>query len=226
MQIIHGENIVKSRDQLFDYIHSAKKDNSEIIRLEAKSISVADLETTLGASDLFDTKKLIVLEGLHSLPRSTKKNELISLLESEQIHSVVLWEKRTLTKTMLKKFPNATVSEHKISKPLFAWLETLGTSTATQKKLHMLHEAYDVDGPFFCFIMLIRQNRLLLQAKSGGVIAGPPFMKAKLQKQATYFSFDNLISLHKKLLQIDQEQKTSKNLLSLEQQLDLLTVSL
>lgn len=226
MQIIHGENTVKSRDQLFDVIQKAKNNDTEIIRLEAKSITLGELEETLGASDLFQTKKMIILEGLHSLPRSTKKNDLINLVSQPQIHSVVLWEKRTLTKTMLKKFPDATNTEHKISKPLFSWLDSLGTPQKVEKKLKLLHDAIQIDGEYFCFIMLIRQNRLLLLAKTGGKIPGPGFMQSKLKKQANSFSLEELAHLHKKLLDIDLQNKTSSNLLNLEQQLDLLTTTL
>lgn len=226
MIIIHGENTVASRSKLLEYIDQAKASEQEIVRVEAKALGEAELEELLGTSDLFGTEKTIIIEGLHSLPKSKKQKRLIELLANNQIHSLILWEKRALTKTMLKAFPNAKNFEFKVSKTLFTWLDMLGQKGSETKKLTVLHDAIKTDGEYFCFLMLIRQSRMLIQVKSGGKIAGAPFMIAKLKKQADQFTLESLRALHKKLLEIDQQQKTSTASLTLNQQLDLLTLTL
>lgn len=145
---------------------------------------------------------------------------------NSELHNIVLWEKRTLTKTMLKQFNNAENYEFKASKTLFAWLDLLGKKNTETKKLQLLHEAIDKDGEYFCFIMLIRQFRLLIQAKTGEKIGGAPFMITKLKKQAQQFSLEELLSTYKEILKMDYQQKTSKSLLSMNQWLDLLSIKL
>ena len=224
MLVLHGENIVASRKKLAEYIDTARSEQTDVVRLEAKRTSLADLESVLGAHDLFGTKKLIVIEELHSLPRSKKKDSLIDLLSGELTHECILWEKRKLTKTMLRKFSSATISEHTTSNALFAWLDTLGTKTPPEKKIALLREAAEKDGEYLCFIMLIRQIRYLLLAKTGGVIKGPPFMVQKYKKQATHFSEEELLQLHSQLVLMDEKMKSTKQQLTLESQLDLFTV--
>lgn len=226
MTIIHGENTVNSREKLIDLINTAKTNAVEIIRYDAKELTEAILEETLGSSDLFGTKKLIVIEGLHSLPKSNKQKALIQMCTHSGIHEIILWEKRDLTKTMLKPFADATVFEFKASKTLFSWLDTLGKRSDETKKLQLLHDAIKTDGEYFCFIMLIRQMRLLIQAKTGEPIGGAPFMITKLKSQANNFNQDELLKTYADLLKMDYAQKTSKNLLSMNQWLDLLTIKL
>lgn len=226
MIIIHGENTVNSREKLINLLDLAKSHKQEVIRVEAKDLSESALEEILGASDLFGTKKTIVIEGLHSLPKSAKQKALIKMIASSDLHTIILWEKRSLTKTMLKPFAKAEVFEFKISKTLFAWLDTLGKQGNETKKLQLLHDALNSDGDYFCFIMLIRQVRLLIQAKSGTKIAGAPFMITKLKTQADNFSQSELLNLYKEILKMDYAQKTSKSLLSLNQWLDLLSIKL
>ena len=226
MIVIHGENTIASREKLVDCISASKENGNEIIRIETKSLTEAQLEEVLGTSDLFGTAKTIIIETLHSLPTSKRKKNLISLLQNSQLHEVILWEKRSLTKTMLKPFASAQVFEYKASKTLFAWLDLIGKSTDATKKLRLLHEAFDNDGEYFCFLMLIRQFRLLIQIKTGAKVGGAPFMITKLQNQSSNFSEEELLKTYKKLLEIDIAQKTSKNLLSLQQELDLLTTKL
>lgn len=226
MIIIHGENTIASRDKLIELISTNKLGNQEVIRLEAKDLTEAQLETILGANDLFGTQKTIVIEGLHSLPKSAKQKTLLQLCANSKLHEIILWEKRELTATMLKAFPDSQSFVFKASKTLFAWLDLLGKKGEDRKKIQLLHDAVISDGEFFCFIMLIRQLRLLIQAKTGEKIGGAPFMITKLQKQAQQFSLEQLLKIHSQLLEIDYSQKTSTNLLNMNQQLDLFSLKL
>lgn len=226
MTIIHGENIIASRDKLIEIISKQKLENQEIIRLDAKDLTEAQLESVLGANDLFETKKTILIEGMHSLLKSAKQKMLIQMCNDSKLHEIILWEKRKLTATMLKAFPAAQSYNFKASKTLFTWLDMLGRRGEESKKIGLLHSAIANDGEFFCFLMLIRQFRLLIQAKSGEKIGGSSFMASKIQKQSQQFSLEQLLKTYSQLLEIDFCQKTSANLLNMNQQLDLLTLKL
>lgn len=53
-----------------------------------------------------------------------------------------------------------------------------------------------------------------------------PWQTGKLEKQAAYFSIDELKQIYKKLFDIDLKQKTGASSLSLEQSIDMLLVNL
>lgn len=222
--ILHGDNTVASRNELATIRTQAKKNQSECITVPTKKITPAELEVLLGETDLFGTKKTLIIEELHSLPKSKRKTELITLLTQPSQHTLVLWEKRLLTKTMLKPFSGALVHEFKMSNVLFNWLDLFGRSEQKNKALSLLQEAVKKDGEYLCFVMLIRHIRLLLLAKTGGTIKGPPFMVSKYASQAKLFSQQQLLDLHTKLVEIDEQSKTSSSSLKLQSQLDLLTL--
>jgi DNA polymerase III delta subunit len=223
--ILHGENVIKSRDQLVASINQAKEDGKEIVRLNAKKISLADLETALQKTSLFGTEQLVIIEELHSLPRSKKKNLLIDTISQANV-DVVLWEKRDLTKTMLKKFPKAQVEHFKLTNSLFNWLDAFSPKTSTEKHLKLMKEAQQTNGEHMCLVMLARQIRMLIQTKEGERPAGPPFVVNKLKKQAKDFSLKKLLDIHQRLFEIDLDVKTSGSYLSLGQELDLLAANL
>jgi DNA polymerase III delta subunit len=224
--ILHGENTIKSRARLTQLVNDLKVKNQEIIRLEAKKLELAQLEETLLKNSLFGNQETLIIEELHSLPKSKKKDELISLLANSTQKDIILWEKRDLTATMLKKFPQGKAEQFKLTNALFSWLDLFHHQTPIKQNLQALQKAIKNNGDYMCFIMLARQISLLIYAKDGGQIKGAPFMISKLKKQAQAFSFEKLLGLHKQLFELDQQMKSSKNLLTLEQALDVLTISL
>ncbi len=98
-----------------------------------------------------------------------------------------------------------------------------------QLALQLLHELMDQDDPYRVFGMIIRQFRLLLQARelidqgNGTSIAASmkvhPFVADKLEKQAQRFSAVTLKSIFRHLLKIDEHNK--KSLMDLPIDLDL-----
>ncbi|MDA1079216.1 MAG: hypothetical protein O2840_00835 [bacterium] len=226
MKILHGSHSAHIHEALGGELAAAKARGEVIVRFAAKKGSLADLELLLGEQNLFAQPKLVVIDELHSLPKSTAKSELIEYLAKFQKNSVILCEHKELTKTELNKFPEAQVSHFPTSSTLFKWLDCLGNSSATKQALLYLQQAKETDGAGFCFAMLTRQVRLLLQTKDGGTIAGPPFVQAKLKSQAHRFSLSQLLELHNQLLEYDDQSKRGATTFSLEQELDLLTLSL
>src|SRR5258708_25872709 len=224
---LHGENTVQSRNRLFQLIAEANAKQQRVVRLEAKQLDLPNLEIAISGESLFGEEKIVVIEELHSLPTSKRKDELIKYLGSTHLNSLILWEKRDLTPTMLKKFPTAKQEQFKVTNVLFKWLDSLsGNSRNNIQSLPLLHQALEKDGDFMCLTMLIRQIRLLISAKEDRVEGLPPFMVGKLKKQATSFSLEQLLKIHHQLLQIDIEEKTSATNMTLSQKLKLFLVTL
>lgn len=226
LTILHGENIIASRDKLVELITQAKDKNKSIERLDAKKINPSLLETKLVKQDLFGTERIVVIEELHSLPRSKQKNLLIELIAKNEM-SIILWEKRKLTPTMIKKFPQAKIFEFKLSKTLFKWLDSLNGDKKNQsQQLLIFRQTLKTEDPHLCLIMLARQIRMLIQVKDDENMPGSPWMIKKIKKQSQSFNLQQLLNIHHQLLAIDLRQKTSTNTLELDQELDLLLLSM
>lgn len=226
LTILHGENIVASRNKMVELIAQAKATNKTVERLEAPQLNPGFLESKMVKQDLFGTQQIIIIQELHSLPRSKQKTTLIELVAKNNIE-VILWEKRKLTPTMLKKFPRAKVLKFPLSNALFSWLDSLNGRQKNKKaQLETFHAVLKNEDPYLCMIMLARQIKFLITAKEGGKISGAPWMAQKIIRQSQNFSLKQLLSIHQRLFTIDIKQKSSHKLLELEQELDLLLLSM
>ncbi len=233
MFIIHGENQASSRQKLTELVAVAEDAGRQVWRLAAKNLTPAQLSDQATSQHLFLPDQTIVIEDLHALPTSARKKELLDLVATiagtDTQTDLILWEKKTLTPTMLKKFATAKVFEFPISKTLFKWLDSLrGQANEGEKStmLRLFHQTVSQDGDFMTVSMLARQIRLLIEVSETGRVGGPPFLAAKLQKQARTFSLTQLLDVHRQLLEIDLHLKTSTSPLSLVQELDLLLLKL
>lgn len=224
--IIHGENITESRKKLVEIIEQLQETGVLVERLDAKKLDLPTLESKLQKTDLFGHSRAIIIEELHSLPRSKKLTQMVEMIVNSKMQ-ICLWEKRDLTTTMLKKFPNAQLFYYKLANSLFAWLDSLSPSEQNKvSQLKLFKTAQKEHEEYLCFIMLIRQVRLLLQATNNDAIAGPSFMVKKLQSQAKQFTLGQLLKLHSQLHALDKKMKTSSNILSVTQEIEQLIINL
>ena len=227
--VLHGENIIASRQRLFELSAQAKHANRQIYRWAGQQLKSIDLSQYLTDGELFGQPKLIIIEELHSGPAGKFRDRLLSNLRSyhnDQIQ-VILWEKRLLPTTTLQKLPQAKIETFKISPLVFKWLDLLrGQHYSTSTSLTMLHQALAQHQAGFIWAMLIKQIRLLIQVQTHAPLKLAPFRLTKLTAQARTFSLEQLLAHHHRLLTIDWRQKTSATSLSLEQELDLFCLSL
>lgn len=224
LTIIHGDNTVASRGALTAHVAKARAEGA-VVQLTAKDLSIPQLEDALGTQELFSAHTLVVLEGLFALPKSKKKDLMLSMCAGAR-PDLLVWEAKTLTVTQLKQLPSATIQLFKISPMVFAWLDSLRPGNAAQS-LTLLDKAEKQDDIEMCFAMLSRQVRLLLQfLLEPQAVKVAPFALAKRKKQTGYFTVSKLLAIHEKLVSIDEAQKTSASALSLRAQLDLLMYSM
>lgn len=226
--ILHGEQHVRSRTALTLQLDRARTQSKQITRLEPKQLDEKSLSVALQTQSLFGEERVIVIEELHSLPKSKKKDALLQTLAAESKNAeldIILWEKKQLTATELKVFPTAKSEVFPLAKVMFTWLGSVTGSQLPSQKAKMvklLQESAESDGEQFCFAMLARQVRMLIEAKEMAVGSTNP----KLISQAKNFSWQQLLSLHKQLVLIDQKVKTSATPFSLTGQLELLLSTL
>lgn len=100
---------------------------------------------------------------------------------------------------------------------------------------HLLHRLLETEDPFSLWGMVVRQFRLLIQAREildgrgnkddvARALGVHPFVAEKTTQQAGRFSIESLESIYRKLLKIDEGVKTSQ--LTLELAMDTLVVEL
>ena len=100
---------------------------------------------------------------------------------------------------------------------------------------HLLHRLLETEDPFALWGMVVRQFRLLLQAREildgrGGkddvarALGVHPFVAEKTAQQAAHFSIETLEAIYRRLLKIDEGVKTGQ--VTLDLALDTLLVEL
>jgi DNA polymerase III delta subunit len=226
MFILHGDHETALYTEISSQLEKAKKEGRDIVRLDGKKLTIFDLERALGTDALFANKKLVIIERFLSSTRSKAKDALIAFIQKldNPETEIVFVEPKILTALQLKAFPKAIQKQFKYPPVLFTWIESIGIKNRVEV-LSLFHTALEQEDAYICFAMLIRQVRILLSFKDGSY-AGPPFLRAKVDKQARGFSLEKLLHLHTRLLEIDEGEKTSTSSLSLPQNLDLLLAEL
>lgn len=225
MLILHGEHELNSRARLIELISAAKQNGTQVIWLDGKKLTTADLELALGSDTLFANPKLLVIEQVFAGPKSKRKDEVAKALGqiSDQTVEVFLWEAKTITATQLKTLGNPKQEIFKLSNAVFTWLDAVSPAKATKAKQQQLFTAaVAAESAEFCLIMLIRQLRLLIQAKENKLTSLPPFMIGKIKKQADAFTLEQLLSLHAAVFGIDKRQKTGTSPSNTCQELEVL----
>lgn len=224
MIIVHGDNIVASRNYLSQKKNELKASGvKELVTLEGKKASIETIVGALESQSLFGVEKYIFIEDFLSRPKSAAKSEIEDYLQKTNPANCLLWEGKKATPAQLKKFAKATIQESKSSSQTFQFLDSLGTTK--ENSLRLLQKALETDTEGSLFFMLVRQVRLLLLVGAPSYNI-PPWQKQKLLKQAVLLGEKKLLSLHNLLLSIDEKNKTSGSLLGLTGELEVLIAKL
>jgi DNA polymerase-3 subunit delta len=115
---------------------------------------------------------------------------------------------------------------------VFEMVDALGTGNG-KKALASLHQLLESEEPFQLLGMVVRQFRLLLQAREvmdakgnvqvvGKELGVAPFVAEKIYNQARGFKIETLEAIYHRLLQLDEDVKTG--VMPLETALEILVV--
>jgi len=233
--LLHGDNQAQSRNELTSIVNEAKKEKKELIRFAGKDLTLESLTQALESQSLFGQDRLIVIEEFFSQPKSKRKDEIINYLDKDHPRgedfntsgvSVVFWEKKTLTPAALRKLSFIEKTKvFKIPRLVFKLVESLNPGKQKQS-LSLLYQFLKNDSAELAFYMIVRQIRLLIQAKDDALPKMAPWMLGKLKSQAAKFkSTSQLINLHQQLLAIDRAIKTGITPMDLAWHLDIFIVN-
>lgn len=211
--IFHGDNYVLSRQALNQSLTQTPE------RFAAKGLTEETLTQALESNPMFKDDKIFVIENLLTSPRSQLKEKLIKIILNNDGQNIFLWEKKALSPTLKKQFAKTTVKEFKLPASLFNFLDDL--------TLTNFHQALMNNPAELIFYLLHRRISQLIQALDDpDSLKGAPWQISKLKIQAKKYNLNQLINFHQKLLLLDEQAKTSQNILSLAGCLDLLLLEL
>lgn len=225
LSILHGDDEIAIHKELSRILADANAKGIQVVRVDAKGLTLPILESMLGTQELFASEKVVVIDRLHGLVKSKAKDELIQFIAdrpqtTDDSTSVIVVENKALTATMLKKFPTARTQVFKLPMLLFSFVDALGMQPHP-RLITTFHQIIATQDAEFVFAMLMRQIRMLIAYVSDGSYSGAPFGRAKIAAQAKLFTIEKLLGLHQALLAIDIGQKTSSSPLTLTQEIDL-----
>lgn len=224
--VLHGDNQVESRKKLSALIAEGKKRGFEVKRIDGKTITKTEFLTLSRLQTLLGEDLLIACENL--LNDNAKGVEIASEVIKNKNAMFVLWENKKLAAGKVKKLEKLfQIQEFKIPANIFKFLDSLNASHNKKATLELLHGAIKNSEPEFVFTMLARQVRLLIWTKlDPNTLNVPDWQKRKLVSQAKDFSAEQLLSLQRKLLEIDRMNKLSQLPESMPASLELLVAGL
>lgn len=226
--LIHGDDVVASRKKLAEIIEQNR--DSQLVRLNGKSLDEELFVTTALSSSLFSEKKLIIIESLLNDLRTKAKQMLVAKVTDPTIpHSIVVWEDKLIEKkTSAKYLPAAKEFAFPYPQELFRFLESVGRDSP----IHLataFHQLVRQEEPLMILSMLLRQWRFLIIAKDLGLRGFPAYQQWQGQKyvsQAQHFSPDKLLAAYRQLLAIDYKIKSGETPMKTEQLIDMFLLTL
>jgi len=217
MIILHGEDANKSYERLIFLTEEIRSKEIDVVIQDAVDLDITYLRQEISSSGLFGSCKCFVIKNLLSGSKSKNTENLIQVLNQQTDHEIILWENKGLSATALKKFKNSKVELFPISPIIFKFLDLLkphNTDNILRSWKNIINEG---TAPEFVHAMLVRQLKLLIQAKSGpSYLRIAPYPAKLVTNQATYFTQDHLLDLYQYLYDIDLKIKTGKGGNSME----------
>ncbi len=222
--IIHGDNQIESRKFLTEQIDQAKEKGLGVVRFEGKEVKMEQLLQVLEGKSLLGEENLVVIENLFI---KSPSQSIIDYLIKSQPENLIIWEGKEISQARINKFKTAT-RFFKLPQVIFKFLDAFLPGNS-RYSLRLLKQTVTQSSAESVFYMLARQIRFLIIAQQlgkNGLTGLHPFQQQKMIAQAKRFKLSQLLTIHRKLLYIDWQQKTGQAPMDLAGQLDLLIASL
>ena len=209
LTILHGDNIVASRNELTRLKETAK--DKEIRDINGKNIDQSDLRQAVESLSLFGNTILIVIENtFSSIGRKEKQIKLLSeiITDASQTVDIILWEPKELGKTVLGEFKKANIQIYKTPAIIFEFLDAL-VPQRTKQLLTVFEKTEETVPPELILYMIQMRIRHLIQIKDQITPERmSPWQAMRLTNQAKSFTMDKLLSMHTKLIDLEYSLKT------------------
>lgn len=228
---IYGDNQAESRKKLYELIETYKE-KGEILRLDDNA-SETDFREAVTSDSFFSELRIVTLQNFYKGKSSKWKTE-INLKNMEASENVyVFWEDADLNAAGKKAMGFANrknVFEFKIPNLIWIFLDNIKPE-GSSNQIQLFRECLKTVDENYLFLMMVRQFRLLLLSKEKfkdypSDYKRLTFQKYKLNKQASYFTLEELLKIYKKLLLIEESLKTGKGIYDLKIEIEKLLMNI
>lgn len=227
--IIHGDDTTSSRNYYFEQKEKLKNP----ILLNGDGLTYDQIFQNLENRTFFDDKPILLVENFFTKTKSNsiEAKKIIEYINQTKEFEIIFWENSELSKTALAQLKNSKAMLFSFPKVLFTFLDSIKPQNG-QRLVELFHELQKTMATELILFMLIRQFRLLIsQAGTGSKQIDEtkrmaPWQLSKLKGQFKSFNKDNLISLYRKLFDIDLGHKSGKFANSLDKSIDFFLMGL
>lgn len=222
--IITGEDIVSSRNKLVELL----KDKTNVVRLDGKGQTIAEIEMAFDSGSLFETERTIVVEGFLKVKPQEKFVELVSNFQKDEKTDVILWDEVELSAKI--SYKSAKIFSFPFPKYYFVFLDSLSPKSS-EETLRILHELLKTTTAEQILYSIIKRIRQLLVIKSANYAAFEEFKRmqswqiGKLRSQAGKWTEDQLSKAFIQYADLDEKIKTSGLTMELSNHLDIILLS-
>lgn len=216
--LLHGDNIEVSRIEFNKLKLLAKA--KHIREIDGNAIDDNQLTQALESQSLFGGETVVFIENLFpKLGKKQKRIEAICTILTNSTADVIIWEQKEVGVSVTKNLGKAIVRVFKIPIIIFRFLDTFSLS--------LLQTTLKTEVPEIVFTMMVKRVRLLIQLADNVKPEGlADWQATRLTVHARTFTMDQLISMHKKLLNIEISIKTGTTPFTLTQLLEQFIIQL
>ena len=223
--ILSGEDELKLRRREYEIVSTTQAAGAEITRFDLFKQKREDILEVLGTIDMFAQPKLFIAVNLEKLRSPKQQSEYIHAL-AQNPNDIVLSINKEPTPGLKKQFDPAIwkTENFPLPKKLFQFLENI--LVKPYPAIHQLYrESLENGSEWGIHALLTRQLHSILLLKTG-LYSGPPFLKAKLEKQANQFSDTKLKQAIEGLFAIEYGIKSGQSKVPWSLQFDILLAEL
>ncbi len=228
LYLIHGDQSEAARKKLTELKGAAA--GKEVREVNGKKLDGPVLTQALESSSMFGGDVLVAVEGFLTHAKKREKSfatNLTKFITAAQSIDVILYEEKEIDKATIPKLGStAKVFLFKTPVVLFQFLDSLRPSHA-KYTIPLFQKVVATEPAEIVFVMILRRVRQLIQVKDN---VTPDKMQSwqmgRLTTQAKTFTMDELVAMHKALLQIDIAIKTGSSAFTLAQHIQQLLISL
>ena len=218
--VFHGDDTERSRTAYHLLVSQAAK-GKDVRRLEGREVDASVLTQALESSSLFGGDVLVVIDNLFT--KVGKKQKLASqyadiLRQRPEGTEVIVWEGKELGATIQKALGSKARFEiFKTPVVIFQFLDSLAMGNAAAL-LGLYEQVTRTHASELVFAMITKRIRQLCMLKDGITPDGLQGWQAgRLTNQTKAFTMEQLLSMHKKLVEIEYSLKTGSSPFTLAQ---------
>jgi DNA polymerase III delta subunit len=207
--LLHGNYSESSRKEFVRLKCDAK--DKDVRSLDGRTLDPAGLTQAIESHSLFGSETIVFIENLFGkLGRKLKLIELLAAIINGSSVDIILWEDKEVGATVLKNLPHAKVTLFKIPSVIFQLLDGI----EPEGKFRDLPS----EAPEIIFSMIVRRIRQLIQLRDGVIPEGlQGWQASRLTRQAKLFTMDRLVTMYKKLLDIEFSVKNGSSPFNLKE---------